>query len=214
MLHKRRTRNDAVDVAVSICSWVSVSRSPAFRCSLGSELTSKTDKLFFDKSLFYRRFAGTNQNRIFPPGVYGWSAYGGGCEGEDTNNLTFGEVTITVTSNDSRCIIDTRVKTGQYQPPTSTQLPSLSTSTQLPPPPTSTRMPPSPTETFGCPGGCTYHPPGCDIKGNVSFDSGERIFHVPGQQYYGATIIRSEYGERWFCTSAEARAAGWRASLK
>lgn len=53
---------------------------------------------------------------------------------------------------------------------------------------------------------------GCDIKGNVSIDSGERIYHVPGQKYYAATRIRSEYGERWFCSEEEARKAGWRKS--
>lgn len=51
---------------------------------------------------------------------------------------------------------------------------------------------------------------GCAIKGNISINSREKIFHVPGQYYYDATIIRPEYGERWFCTEAEARAAGWR----
>ena len=51
---------------------------------------------------------------------------------------------------------------------------------------------------------------GCDIKGNVSINSGERIYHVPGQMYYADTIIRTDYDERWFCTEAEARQAGWR----
>lgn len=51
---------------------------------------------------------------------------------------------------------------------------------------------------------------GCNIKGNVSIDTGERIYHVPGQEHYSETIIRREYGERWFCSEAEARAAGWR----
>jgi hypothetical protein len=50
----------------------------------------------------------------------------------------------------------------------------------------------------------------CVIKGNVSINSGERIYHVPGQKYYAATKIRSRYGERWFCSEADARAAGWR----
>ena len=52
--------------------------------------------------------------------------------------------------------------------------------------------------------------PGCNIKGNISINSGERIYHVPGQEYYIATRISPEYGERWFCTEEEARAAGWR----
>lgn len=51
---------------------------------------------------------------------------------------------------------------------------------------------------------------GCNIKGNVSINSGERIYHVPGQRYYAETSIRHEYGERYFCSEAEARAAGWR----
>lgn len=50
----------------------------------------------------------------------------------------------------------------------------------------------------------------CKIKGNVSLDSGERIYHVPGQRYYQATRISPEHGERWFCTEQEARQAGWR----
>lgn len=52
--------------------------------------------------------------------------------------------------------------------------------------------------------------PACNIKGNVSIGSGERIFHVPGQEYYLETNIRPNYGERWFCSEADARAAGWR----
>lgn len=50
----------------------------------------------------------------------------------------------------------------------------------------------------------------CTIKGNISSNSGEKIFHVKGQEYYHATKIRPYYGERWFCTEADARAAGWR----
>ncbi|WP_417585158.1 hypothetical protein [Pelagibacterium sp.] len=52
----------------------------------------------------------------------------------------------------------------------------------------------------------------CNIKGNISIGSGERIYHVPGQRYYAETKIRPEYGERWFCSEAEARQAGWRRS--
>jgi hypothetical protein len=54
--------------------------------------------------------------------------------------------------------------------------------------------------------------PSCRIKGNISIDTGERIYHVPGQTYYNDTRINHSYGERWFCTEAEARAAGWRRS--
>lgn len=52
-------------------------------------------------------------------------------------------------------------------------------------------------------------PQGCDIKGNISA-GGIRIFHVPGQQHYRRTRISPARGERWFCSQAEARAAGWR----
>lgn len=50
---------------------------------------------------------------------------------------------------------------------------------------------------------------GCRIKGNIS-SKGERIYHVPGGRSYGATRINEGKGERWFCSEAEAQAAGWR----
>lgn len=52
----------------------------------------------------------------------------------------------------------------------------------------------------------------CLIKGNISRNG--RIYHVPGGQYYGRTKITQGKGERWFCTEAEARAAGWRRSKR
>ena len=53
----------------------------------------------------------------------------------------------------------------------------------------------------------------CRIKGNISRD-GERIYHLPGGQYYGRTRIDPSKGERWFCTEPEAREAGWRRSRR
>jgi len=53
---------------------------------------------------------------------------------------------------------------------------------------------------------------GCGIKGNISTRTGERIYHVPGQRHYWATRINLFGGERWFCSEADARAAGWRKS--
>lgn len=50
----------------------------------------------------------------------------------------------------------------------------------------------------------------CQIKGNIS-RNGNRIYHVPGSRDYNATRIDTRQGERWFCSEAEARAAGWRA---
>lgn len=51
-------------------------------------------------------------------------------------------------------------------------------------------------------------PQDCVIKGNIS--SGGRIFHMPGQEHYDRTRINTARGEHWFCSEAEARAAGWR----
>jgi micrococcal nuclease len=64
---------------------------------------------------------------------------------------------------------------------------------------------------------CTENPspppdPACPIKGNIS--SGGQIFHVPGQRDYCKTVIDLSKGERWFCSEAEAVAAGWRAALR
>lgn len=49
----------------------------------------------------------------------------------------------------------------------------------------------------------------CNIKGNIN-SSGERIYHLPGQEHYGRTKISTGKGERWFCSEADARSAGWR----
>jgi endonuclease YncB( thermonuclease family) len=64
------------------------------------------------------------------------------------------------------------------------------------------------------PSGGSAAPPAsgnCLIKGNINSE-GERIYHLPGGSYYDATIIDASRGERWFCSEAEAVAAGWRAS--
>lgn len=55
--------------------------------------------------------------------------------------------------------------------------------------------------------------PDCRIKGNIN-RQGTRIYHVPGGRWYDATIIDRRRGERWFCSEAEARAAGWRRSKR
>lgn len=52
--------------------------------------------------------------------------------------------------------------------------------------------------------------PGCSIKGNISWNTGERIYHTPGQSYYDETRVRLFSDERWFCSEAEAAAAGFR----
>jgi len=52
------------------------------------------------------------------------------------------------------------------------------------------------------------------IKGNISLRTGEKIYHVPGGEYYDQTVIDEVKGERWFCTEAEAVVAGWRKSKR
>ena len=53
----------------------------------------------------------------------------------------------------------------------------------------------------------------CKIKGNIN-RGGEKIFHVPGGQYYRSIKIDRSKGERYFCSEAEARKAGWRRSKR
>ncbi len=49
----------------------------------------------------------------------------------------------------------------------------------------------------------------CTVKGNIN-EKGERIYHLPGDQWYAKTKLDPSRGERWFCSEKEARAAGWR----
>jgi cold shock CspA family protein len=51
--------------------------------------------------------------------------------------------------------------------------------------------------------------PGCIIKGNISHNSGRKLYHVPGMEDYEGTIIDESFGERWFCTEQEAISNGW-----
>ena len=65
------------------------------------------------------------------------------------------------------------------------------------------------------PGVCDYS--GTDqllIKGNISQSTGEKIYHVPGGEFYDKTVIDEASGERWFCTEQEAVGAGWRKSKR
>lgn len=55
-------------------------------------------------------------------------------------------------------------------------------------------------------------PEGCPIKGNISKNG--RIYHAPWSRHYKRTRINLAKGERWFCTEAEAIAAGWRAPYR
>lgn len=72
---------------------------------------------------------------------------------------------------------------------------------ETPPAQITPMTPPAPKKTVSAP---------CDkvIKGNVS-SSGDKIYHVPGGDFYDKTVA-----EEAFCTPAEARAAGYRKSKK
>ena len=52
--------------------------------------------------------------------------------------------------------------------------------------------------------------PARNFKGNISYNGGQKIYHVPGQYYYDDTCITLSKGERWFCSEPDARAAGCR----
>ncbi|MGD6831444.1 hypothetical protein ACQCT5_04745 [Sutcliffiella halmapala] len=49
----------------------------------------------------------------------------------------------------------------------------------------------------------------CDIKGNLTTYNGEKIYHVPGGQFYDVTDP-----EEWFCSASEAEDAGYRKSKR
>ena len=91
--------------------------------------------------------------------------------------------------------------------PTDTSIP-IPTDTMIPA--TSAPVPTQEPQSSGCPDGCTTQIAGCNIKGNISTKTGEKIYHLPGMEYYTRTKISPEDGERWFCTEAEAVANGWR----
>ena len=54
-------------------------------------------------------------------------------------------------------------------------------------------------------------PEGCPIKGQSSRN--DRVYVVPWQASYTRVRIRQDKGERWFCSVAEAEAAGWRPAV-
>lgn len=51
-------------------------------------------------------------------------------------------------------------------------------------------------------------PQGCAIKGNVTAHG--KIYHMPWSPWYARIRMDPDKGKRWFCTEAEAVAAGWR----
>ncbi len=51
--------------------------------------------------------------------------------------------------------------------------------------------------------------PGCKVKGNISYNSGKRIYHMPGMEDYKTTVIDPRRGEKWFCSEEDAQNSGW-----
>ncbi len=71
---------------------------------------------------------------------------------------------------------------------------------------------PPTSDELSAEGKLTYETESCRIKGNVSFNTGEKIYHILGGRFYKETVIDPRYGERWFCTESDALANGWRKS--
>ena len=57
----------------------------------------------------------------------------------------------------------------------------------------------------------TAAPNGCAIKGNVTAHG--HIYHMPWSPWYGKVQVEAAKGERWFCSEAEAKEAGWRPAV-
>ncbi len=56
--------------------------------------------------------------------------------------------------------------------------------------------------------------PGCNIKGNISWNNQKKLYHLRGMRDYEITEINLGKGERWFCTESEAIANGWKKAPK
>ena len=54
-------------------------------------------------------------------------------------------------------------------------------------------------------------PQGCAIKGNVS--RAGFVYHMPWSPWYDKVSMALDKGKRWFCSEAEALAAGWRPAM-
>jgi hypothetical protein len=56
--------------------------------------------------------------------------------------------------------------------------------------------------------------PGCNIKGNISWNNYKKLYHLPGMKDYEIVKIDPAKGERWFCTESEAITNGWQKAPK
>ncbi|MGQ0674391.1 MAG: thermonuclease family protein [Hyphomicrobium sp.] len=55
-------------------------------------------------------------------------------------------------------------------------------------------------------------PDGCPIKGQIA--NRDRVYVLPWSRNYDRVKVREARGERWFCSEDEAKAAGWRATVR
>ena len=67
--------------------------------------------------------------------------------------------------------------------------------------PVSTNAPSTTSTEINIPGELS---PSCNIKGNISVNTGKKWYHIPGMEDYESTTIHTDEGERWFCTEQEA----------
>lgn len=51
--------------------------------------------------------------------------------------------------------------------------------------------------------------PRCTVKGNISIETNNKIYHLPDMEDYESTVIDQSKGEKWFCTESEAISNGW-----
>jgi cold shock CspA family protein len=56
--------------------------------------------------------------------------------------------------------------------------------------------------------------PECIIKGNISHNTGKKLYHLPGMEDYETTVIDELRGEKWFCSESEAITTGWEKAPK
>lgn len=94
----------------------------------------------------------------------------------------------------------TRVRITFTPAPQPTAVPVIQDTPTAAPP---TQAPPPQAGGYVCPNGDAC------IKGNIN-SSGEKIYHFPGCGSYNQTRIDEGAGERYFTSSAEAEASGWR----
>lgn len=51
--------------------------------------------------------------------------------------------------------------------------------------------------------------PACTIKSNIDKATGSRLYHLPRCRHYNQIVLDADRGEKFFCSEAEAKAAGF-----